>query len=214
MADVQSVSGKKSGVSPARKAVSTVILVLALIVLAIELRAGLGFLNSGKALEARSEDGAFENMTHEEALGLLSFSPSESVLQDEEQVTVYRYSWFSLLRPLMGRTQPELFLVVHKNSPPVAVSYYTNADDDPHQQAASLLPDGEEAAPPVGMSMQMTIEAPAGGAAADDRPVDRPAAEGDAPADEPAKNEAAKDEPGADQPATTPDATPDAAPNP
>lgn len=143
MADQQSVSANKSGVSPARKAVSTVILLIALAVLGIELRAGLGLRNSTQALEAKSEDGFFENLSLDDAQSLLAFAPTENIVQDTEMETVYQYSWFSLLRPLAQQPKSELFLVARKTDPPRAVSFYTEADEG-FQLPASATGAGSE----------------------------------------------------------------------
>lgn len=52
MAEQKRGSAKPQGVSPARKAVSVILLIVVLIVLGIELRAGLGQSGSFKALDS------------------------------------------------------------------------------------------------------------------------------------------------------------------
>ncbi|MCA9035568.1 MAG: hypothetical protein KDA91_10580 [Planctomycetaceae bacterium] len=127
MSEGQQVPG---GVSPARKMVSTVFLVIALIVLAIELRAGLGQRFSGESLAKISTDGVFESGTSvETAQQQLSMSPSVTIVRDNEMETVYHYQWLSLLRTVVGQPPAELFLVATKTDPPQALGYYTDPDD-------------------------------------------------------------------------------------
>lgn len=129
MSDQQVSPPKTTGVSPARRAVSTVLLVVALVILGIELRAGLGQSNSGKAMSAMLTEGVFENVPLTTAQAALALWPSESVLRDDKLEKVVRYSWFSLLRPLTGKPQPELFLVSDKSDPPRAITFYTDPED-------------------------------------------------------------------------------------
>ncbi len=204
MADQQSVSANKSGVSPARKAVSTVILLVALAVLGIELRAGLGQRNSARALEGKSEDGFFENLSLAEAQSMLAFAPTESILQETELETVYHYSWFSLLRPLAQQPNSELFLVARKTDPPIAVSFYTDADEGV-QLPASGMGAGSDAG--AGETSGM-----------DDPPVSidgpgvesiRPRSSGRPSGDEESPNEPAAAEPSTSEPAAPSEATPE-----
>lgn len=129
MAGQNSGQAKPAGVSPARKAVSAIILVIAIVVLGVELRAGLGQKQTIDAMAKQSEDGVFTDTKLEDAKAMLVLFPSETVIRDSEMETLYKYSWNSLLRPLMGQTHPELYLVASKSEPSYAISYYTDPDD-------------------------------------------------------------------------------------
>jgi len=150
-------------VSPTRTIVSLVLLVIVGVVCIIELRAGFGQMMSGKAMAAKSEDGVFSGVTLEEAKGMLSLAPSESIERDDPTEIVYRYEWFSLLRPLMGETSPQLFLVSNKSDTPLAVAFHTSAEDE-LPAASSGGPD--VGAPPAGMSGMMSPPGPPGGVGA------------------------------------------------
>ncbi|MBC7964433.1 MAG: hypothetical protein H7Z17_00795 [Fuerstia sp.] len=98
-------------------------------VLAIELRAGLGQSNSANALAAVSTDGLFNNLALSDARKLLSLSPNETIIRDNEREKVFHYQWISLLRPVMGQPQPELFLVSSPTEPAYAITFYTDPED-------------------------------------------------------------------------------------
>jgi hypothetical protein len=118
-------------VSPVRTILSLVLLVVVGAVCGIELRAGLGQLLSGKALSALGEDGAFTKpVPLDEAKAMIKLFPKESTTKDDENEQIIKYEWYSLLRPLMGQTNPELYLVVRKGDSPVATSYHTSAEDE------------------------------------------------------------------------------------
>src|SRR5690606_15914482 len=96
---------------------------------------------TGKAMAAKSEDGVFtENTPLEDAKAMLALAPSESIERDDPTEIVYRYEWFSLLRPLMGESSPQLFLVTRKGDNPVAVAFHTSAEDDPAAAAGGSSP--------------------------------------------------------------------------
>jgi hypothetical protein len=141
-------------VSPARTIVSLALLLIVGVVCIIELRAGLGQMLTGKAMAAKSEDGVFtgSGVTLEEAKGMLSLAPSESIERDDPTEIVYRYEWFSLLRPLMGETSPQLFLVTRKGDTPVAVAFHTSAEEEPETASSGAA---SAAAPPTGMPGMM-----------------------------------------------------------
>lgn len=204
MADQQSASVNKSGVSPARKAASTVILLVALAVLGIELRAGLGQRNSARALEAKSEDGFFANLSLADAQSMLAFAPTENILQETELETVYHYSWFSLLRPLAQQPKSELFLVARKTDPPIAVSFYTEAEDAAHLPASGSGAGSDAGASETsGMGdMPVSIDGP-GVESIIPRSSGRPAG------DEESSNEPAAAEPSSSEPAAPNEGTPE-----
>lgn len=102
------------GVSKARKAFSTILLLALTVVLAIEVRAAVGHTWTGAVLADKSENGVFPDTKFEEVKGLLKLWPSEEIINDTEQETEYRYSWYSLLRPLLNKPEAEYFLVKAK----------------------------------------------------------------------------------------------------
>ena len=138
----KSVVGPK--VSPARTVVSLVLLLVVGVVCVIELRAGLGQMLSGKALSARSNDGEFKDLTFEEARGLLSMGPSESV-ENRGPDTAYRYEWFSLLRPLMNQKNPRITILASHDEKPMALAFHTVLEDE---MSAEPLPPAESSPPP------------------------------------------------------------------
>lgn len=168
MVQETSVQQKKTagaGVSPARKAVSVIILIVALIVLGVELRAGLGQKQTGDALASRCEkdeqgvaQGVLIDVKLDEAKSMLALFPTETVLRDTDMETVYKYTWESLLRPLMNQPQPELYLVASKSEPAYAISYYTDPDDGSVGFYGEVVGDGDS----EGMTPQMPAT-PGGG---------------------------------------------------
>lgn len=76
--------------------------------------------------------------------------PSKSEIEQGEFEDVHHYYWFSLLRPLMGEGNPEVFMTVDHASPPNAISFYTSTEGElespPHD------PNAPAPAPPTGMS--------------------------------------------------------------
>lgn len=127
--DASSPQQVSRGVSTGRKIISNLMLVLLLVVLGIEGRAGLGQSQSANAFLAATTDGRFNNVLLEDARKMLAFSPSETVIRDNENETVYHYQWYSLLRPLIGQQKPELYLVSRPGEPVYAVAFYTDSED-------------------------------------------------------------------------------------
>lgn len=103
-----------SGVSKARKLVSTVLLLILLVVLAIEVRSAVGYAWFGSALSARSKQGIIEKTSLSEVKGMLKFWPKEELVKEESGTTEYRFSWYSLLAPLMSRDEPAYHVVMVK----------------------------------------------------------------------------------------------------
>lgn len=112
MTDELTTDPENSGVSPLRKNISRGILILLLVVLGIELRAGIGHMQSGKALQNAAPDGAFEKITLQELENLLVLSPSRTVVRESPEDIEYRYGWYSLLRPLLSRPEAAYYVVV------------------------------------------------------------------------------------------------------
>lgn len=106
-----------SGVSPARKAVSAIVLVVLLFVLGIEIRAGLGQMWSAQTLEATAPGGAFpyQEFSYDSTQSLLSLFPSEEVQRESETEIEYKYSWYSLLRPLLNKPESVEYIVYSKS---------------------------------------------------------------------------------------------------
>ena len=117
------------GVSGARKAFSICILLAALILLGVELRAGLGQSRSAKQMASRSTDGTFNNVLLADAHQMLSLSPQSTVIRENKVEKVVHYRWSSLLRPLLGQPESDLFLVSSATEPAYAIAYYTDPED-------------------------------------------------------------------------------------
>ena len=112
--DLQATNPKaKASVSKARKAFSTILLILLTIVLAIEVRAAVGHTWSGTELADNSKNGVFAETKFEEVKGMLKLWPTEEVIREDADKgeVEYRYSWYSLLRPLLNKPTAEYFLV-------------------------------------------------------------------------------------------------------
>lgn len=103
-----------SGVSKARKLISTVLLLILLVVLAIEVRAAVGYAWSGSVMTAESKQGIFESRPHSEVKEMLKFWPAEEVVAEADNATEYRYSWFSLLAPVLSRDEPAYHVIFVK----------------------------------------------------------------------------------------------------
>ena len=208
-------SAKGPKVSPARTIVSLVMLVIVGGISVIELRAGLGQYLSGKELKkalGSEEDSTSQNMIKfEAAKALLRMGPSEELVRESEVEKVYRYSWYSLLRPLMGENNPEIYITVSTGTEPIANGFFTSDDES---QASNYQyqepPAGGGGAPPMplpmpgsggpgmgrpgggppgggppgGGMMRPPADNPEGGFGGGGRRVRRPEVEGDSPAGE------------------------------
>lgn len=119
----------RPGVSTNRKIFSAIALTALLVVLGIEVRAGLGQSQTAKAFAAVTSDGRFNDVLLDDAKRMVAMSPSETVIRDNENETVHHYQWYSLLRPLIGQQQPELYLVSRPGDPVYAVAFYTDSED-------------------------------------------------------------------------------------
>ncbi|MEZ6127304.1 MAG: hypothetical protein R3C59_01315 [Planctomycetaceae bacterium] len=145
-----------NGVSPQRKKISAVILIVLLAVLAIELRAGLGHSMSGKALQAAAPEGVFESgkVTHADVQGMLKLWPSETVLKQTDDEIEYQYSWFSLLRPLLSRPPTNVYVAVLNNQSATALRYGTEGPSAEELEAArNPPPPNTDGAPDMGGMM-------------------------------------------------------------
>jgi len=90
----------------------------------VELRAGFGQMLSGKALAAKSSDGEFTDLLLEDARGLMRLAPKESV-ETRGPDSVYRFEWYSLLRPLMGQQNPQIIIIASNDETPMALAFTT-----------------------------------------------------------------------------------------
>jgi len=115
-------------VSPARTAVSLVLLLIVGAICFIELRAGLGQMLSGKALAAKANDGEFTDLSLEEARGLFSLAPKETI-ETRGPDSVHRYEWYSMLRPLMGQSNPQITIIASNDEKPMALAFTTAEED-------------------------------------------------------------------------------------
>lgn len=138
-------------VSGTRTLVSLVLLVVVLIVCAIELRAGLGHFLTLKAFNNKevSENNLFKNITYEAANGMVAAFPSKSAVKQGDFEDVHHYYWYSLLRPLMGEGNPEVFMTVDHSEPVNAISFYTSTEGE--MEIPPFDPNAPVSAPPMGM---------------------------------------------------------------
>ncbi len=133
MSENRAAETTPAGVSPLRRKISAAVLLTLIVVLLIEVRAGAGHSLSGSALQAASEDGVFERKLLSDVEAMLRIAPEKAVVRESLDEIEYRYSWFSLLRPLLQRPQAEFFVVATRNAdPPYALLYNTEA---PSQQS-------------------------------------------------------------------------------
>ena len=149
MSDDLTNESNTSGVSAIRKAISAVILCVLAIVLVIELRAGMGHMMSGNMLQEKSPHGAFQNLPLVEFEPMLSFAPARTVVRENEDEVEYKYSWYSLLRPLLSRllSRPEAaYYVVVGNAAPKNVKRY-NTEAPTKQDLAFALNYSESVEP-------------------------------------------------------------------
>jgi hypothetical protein len=140
----QTPTGPK--VSPARTIISLVLLLVVGAVCVIELKAGLGQMWTTNAMKANSTDGEFDGLSLVDAKKMISMAPTESVAQEDSQSVTYKYEWKSLLRPLMGETNPVVFLIASKKEPQMALTYHTDPTEDPAPVAVPLEPMSTEGA--------------------------------------------------------------------
>ncbi len=138
-------------VSGTRTLVSMIFLVVVLIVCAIELRAGLGHFLTLKAFnkESVSENNVFKNIKYEDANGMVAAFPSKSDVKPGEFEDTHHYYWYSLLRPLMGESNPEVFITVDHAEPKNAVSFYTSTEGE--IEFPPYDPNAPVSAAPMGM---------------------------------------------------------------
>ncbi len=143
-------------VSGTRTIVSLVFLVVVLVVCGIELRAGLGQFLTLRSFNKVSENNQFKDLPFAEAEGMVFAFPSKSDVQPGNLEDMHHYYWYSLLRPLMGQKNPEIFVFADHASPPIALSFTTSTEGeaavipkDPNAPPSSTMPPGG----PMGMSM-------------------------------------------------------------
>lgn len=140
-------------VSGTRTAVSMVLLVVVLVVCVIEVRAGLGPYLTLKSFKNASKDDVFKNVTYEEANAMVAAFPSKSEVQTGDFEDVHHYYWYSMLRPLMGKSNPEMFVSVDHSDPKKAITFYTSTEGEvkssPHD------PNAPESTDPSGGPMGM-----------------------------------------------------------
>ena len=202
MADEKNVSVSRAKVSPVRKAVSAVLLLIVSIVGFIELRASLGHRMSGQALAARANDGEFTDLSLAEATGLLKMA-TEATVEKRTLDTVYRYEWYSLLRPLIGQQNPQITIVASNDEKPMALAFTTADEPAPVEvtdsqnsvSSPSPMPGGSDMMGPGGAMGSAPVES----AGSRQRPEME---ESDGSASPPASDSPA--------PAATPEATPPA----
>lgn len=138
MADVKPKSATSPKVSPARTVASLILLLVVGVVCAIELRAGFGQMMSGKSLAAKSNDGEFTDLSLEEARGMMSLAPEETI-ENRGPDTYYHYEWYSFLRPLMGQTSPKLTIVATNEEKPMAMAFFASDEIDSIAKTAPSL---------------------------------------------------------------------------
>lgn len=140
MADEKPKSATGPKVSPARTVASLILLLIVGVICAIELRAGFGQRMSGNSLAAKSDDGEFKDLSLEDVRGMMSLAPTEtSEIRGPD--TYYHFEWYSLLRPLMGQTNPKLTIVATNDEKPMALAFF--ASDEADSAARSAPQTGE-----------------------------------------------------------------------
>ena len=121
-----------NGVSPLRKKISTAILCGLVVVLLVEVRAALGHSLSGAAMQSASTDGNFHTTLFSDVDAMMILAPSKTVVRESPDEIEYRFSWYSLLRPLVQKVrkcpETEFFVVATRNADPAyALIYNTDA---------------------------------------------------------------------------------------
>lgn len=155
-----------SGVSPTRKKVSAAILVVLLIVLVIEVRAGLGQSWSGQALvDVAGEEGVFEtaDVTVEQVEALMSLAPSKDLVRESPQELEYEYAWTSLLRPVMQKGTPALYVVFSNTDEPRAIRFGTEPPSQEELDFANRPSVEPDPSTEQNMDAMMGGSAPSGG---------------------------------------------------
>jgi hypothetical protein len=95
---------------------------------------------SGNSLAAKSDDGEFKDLSLEDVRGMMSLAPTEtSEIRGPD--TYYHFEWYSLLRPLMGQTNPKLTIVATNDEKPMALAFF--ASDEADSAARSAPQTGE-----------------------------------------------------------------------
>ena len=153
MSDDLAADSGSGGVSPLRKKISAGILGVLVIVLLVEARAGLGHMLTGQALQAKSPDGAFQNTTMDELQSLLSLAPSRTIAWETEQEVEYRYSWFSLLRPLLNRPEAAFYVAASQATPAYALRFNTERPDETELNRRPPEGDADSASEMAGAGM-------------------------------------------------------------
>ena len=226
MADEKPKSATGPKVSPARTVASLILLLIVGVICVIELRAGFGQRMSGNSLAAKSKEGEFTDLSMEDARGMLSLAPTETS-ENRGPDTYYHFEWYSLLRPLMGQTNPKLTIVATNEEKPMALAFF--ASDEaysparPAPQPGDATASGAEAGGPGMMSSGMGGPGmgmgggPGGGGGKNKRPAmeDEPASsdspsptetpapsENSTPAETPATETPATETPATEAPAT------------
>ncbi|MFN9718407.1 MAG: hypothetical protein ACK58L_06930 [Planctomycetota bacterium] len=145
----------KRGVSTTRRISSIIVLVIAIVVLLIELRASLGQSRSAEALAAKAPDGLFpEGIPLKEGEAIIGLFPEITTIRQNENEVVRRYRWQSLLKPLLNKPESEIYLVSRPTNPELLLAFYTDRDDaekgfygDPAKvsiESGAMMPVGDE----------------------------------------------------------------------
>jgi hypothetical protein len=224
MADEKPKSATGPKVSPARTVASLILLLIVGVVCAIELRAGFGQMLSGKSLAAKSNDGEFTDLSLEDARGMMSLAPTETP-ENRGPDTYYHFEWYSLLRPLMGQTNPKLTIVATNEEKPMALAFFASDEVDSIAKSVPSIDgsadSGVEASGMMGGSMEgpgmgMGSGPDAGGAKSERPPMeDEPvSSDSPSPAEDPApsENSTPSETPAAETPAGDAPATEEPAP--
>lgn len=146
MSDDFTAEASAGGVSPVRKKISAVVLCALSIVLIIEVRAGMGHMLSGKMLKVQSPEGVFEQLLLADFEPMLSLAPARATVRENSDEIEYKYSWFSLLRPLLSRPEAAYYVVARAQTPQHVLRFNTEALTEAQLAAAesSYTSEGEE----------------------------------------------------------------------
>lgn len=181
-------NGGGKQVSKGRKIFSGIILVGLLVLLGIEGRAGFGHSSTAKALQEIAPEGVFEQqtVTEEQVDAMMSLSPTKEKLEGGNVIVEYKYSWKSVIRPLMNNMPAtDLYVTFSDTDPRYAISYGTDEPVlrkqpklVPGETRSGLQPASLEA--PAGLSLEGTEVDPGTAEPSDDEATE-PETSGDAP---------------------------------
>lgn len=121
-----------SGVSPARKMVSIVLLLGLLVILVIELRAGVGQSQTVSTLAALGEQGGLEEaeLSKDALLDKLWFSPTEEKTNEDDNLVECEYTWYSVFQPILSGASPSVKVLYAKSDETLTAIEFKTPEKD------------------------------------------------------------------------------------